>query len=359
MVTGIIFHPEYLEHEQSPTHPERKERLAYTIDQLKEEGILDSPDVKLIIPEAASLEDVLEVHTREYVEFLREESKKGGLIDLDTNIPVGVFERALLAAGGAIRAGKAVLEGEVDNAFAMVRPPGHHAKSYIGAGFCYLNNIAIMVKWLLKKGLKRILILDWDAHHGDGTQEIFYRDNRVLFISTHQVPLYPGTGYPHECGEGEGLGFTVNIPLPPGTGDEGYKLVIDEIIEPISLEFEPEFIAISAGQDCHFTDQLTGLALTARGYAEMVRWCVNLAEEICEGRVVAVLEGGYSVEAALPYTNLGIISAMAGFDISAIREPETYLAELIWRKKPAAIEKLKVNIEEVKRVHSRFWKCFR
>ncbi|MEM1578390.1 MAG: histone deacetylase [Archaeoglobaceae archaeon] len=359
MVTGIVFHQEYLEHEQSPTHPERKERLAYTIDQLKEEGIFDSIEIKLIEPTMASIEDVLEVHTKEYVSFLKEESKRGGMIDLDTNVPVGVFERALLAAGGAIWGAKSVLEGKVDNAFAMVRPPGHHAKSYIGAGFCYFNNVAIMVKWLLKRGFKRILILDWDAHHGDGTQEIFYRDNRVLLISTHQIPLYPGTGYPEECGEGDGEGFTVNIPLPPGTGDEGYKLVIEEIIEPITLEFEPEFIAISAGQDCHFTDQLTGLALTARGYAEMVRWCVNIAEEICNGRVVAVLEGGYSVEAALPYTNLGIICAMAGFDISAIREPEHYIAELLWRKKTAAIPKLKANIEEVKKVHSKFWKCLK
>lgn len=357
MATGIVFHPAYLEHEQSPTHPERKERLAYTIDQLKEEGIFDSPEIKLLQPVEASIEDVLEVHTREYIEFLREESKRGGIIDMDTNIPVGVFEKALLAAGGAIRGAKAVIEGEVENSFAMVRPPGHHAKPHIGAGFCYINNIAVMVKWLLRRGLKRILILDWDAHHGDGTQEVFYNDNRVLFISTHQIPLYPGTGYPQECGAGEGLGYTVNIPMPPGTGDEGYMMAIEEVIEPLTLEFEPEFIAISAGLDAHFTDQLTGLALTARGYAEMFKWCVGIAEEICDGRIVATLEGGYSVEAALPYTNLAIISAMAGFDISSIREPENYLAELVWRRKSGAMAKLKANIEEVKSVHSRFWKC--
>jgi acetoin utilization deacetylase AcuC-like enzyme len=306
----------------------------------------------------ASIEDVLEVHTREYIEFLREESKRGGIIDMDTNIPVGVFEKALLAAGGAIRGAKAVIEGEVENAFAMVRPPGHHAKPHIGAGFCYINNIAVMVKWLLRRGLKRILILDWDAHHGDGTQEVFYTDNRILFISTHQIPLYPGTGYPQECGAGEGLGYTVNIPMPPGTGDEGYMMAIEEVIEPLTLEFEPEFIAISAGLDAHFTDQLTGLALTAMGYAEMFKWCVGIAEEICDGRIIAILEGGYSVEAALPYTNLAIISAMAGFDISSIREPENYLAELVWRRKSGAMAKLRANIEEVKSVHSRFWKCF-
>jgi len=267
MVTGIVFHEEYLKHEQSPTHPERRERLAYTMDQLREEGIFESDRIVLLEPFKASLDDVLEVHTEEYVKFLERESKRGGIIDFDTNIPVGVFERALLAAGGAIRAAQAVLNGECENAFAMIRPPGHHAKPYIGAGFCYLNNMAIMVKWLLKRGFERIAILDWDAHHGDGTQEIFYNDDRVLFISTHQMPLYPGTGYPEECGAGRGEGYTVNIPLPPGTGDEGYMMVIDEIIEPIVNEFEPEFIAISAGQDNHFTDPITSLALTARGYA--------------------------------------------------------------------------------------------
>ncbi len=360
MVTGIVFHEEYLKHEQSPTHPERRERLAYTMDQLMEEGIFDRGDIKILKPFKASLEDVLEVHTEEYVRFLERESRTGGgIIDWDTNIPKGVFDRALLAAGGAIRAAQAVLDKEVDNAFAMVRPPGHHAKPYIGAGFCYLNNIAIMVKWLLKRGFERILILDWDAHHGDGTQEIFYNDNRVLYISTHQMPLYPGTGFPHECGAGKGEGYTVNIPLPPGTSDEGYMMVIEEVIEPITYEFKPEFIAISAGQDNHFTDPITGLALTARGYAEIMSWAVKASKELCNGRLVAVLEGGYSVEGALPYTNLGIIAAMAGYDISFIREPETYLGELKWRKREGAILKLKENIKEVKRIHSKYWSCFR
>ncbi len=358
MKTGIVYHKKYLEHEQSPTHPERKERLAYTMDQLMEEGIFEDPRIKLLEPFEASIDDVLEVHTREYVEFLKRESKKGGFIDWDTNIPVGVFEIALLSAGGAIRAAKAVLEKEVKNCFAMIRPPGHHAKPYIGAGFCYLNNMAIMVKWLKKKGIRKILILDWDAHHGDGTQEIFYDDSSVLFISTHQMPLYPGTGFPYECGSGDGEGFTINVPLPPGTSDDGYMMVIEEIIRPVAEEFKPEFIAVSAGQDNHFTDPITGLALTARGYAELMSEAVRLSEKYCEGRLVAVLEGGYSVESALPYTNLGIIAAMAGMDISCIREPMNYLPELGYRKKEAALYKLKDNIEDVKRVHSKYWKCF-
>ena len=358
MVTGIVYHKKYLEHEQTPTHPERKERLAYTMDQLMEEGIFEDRDIKLIEPFMASEQDVLQAHTQEYVEFLKRESKKGGFIDWDTNIPVGVFEIALLAVGGAIKAADSVLNAEVDNAFAMIRPPGHHAKPYTGAGFCYFNNMAIMVKWLLKK-FDRILILDWDAHHGDGTQEIFYNDNRVLYISTHQMPLYPGTGFPYEVGSGKGEGYTINVPLPPGTSDDGYMMVVDEIIEPVAIEFDPDFIAISAGQDNHFTDPITGLALTARGYAELMRRAVELSKKLCKGRLVAILEGGYSVEGALPYTNLGIIAAMAGKDLSCIREPKSYLDELKWRKKDAAVKKLRDNIEEVKKIHSKYWKCLR
>lgn len=359
MVTGIVFHREYLLHEQSPTHPERVERLAYTLDQLKEEGILESNVIKILEPKPASLEDILEVHTREYVNFLKRESDRGGgIIDLDTNIPKGVFERALLAAGGAIKAAKAVLEKEVDNSYAMVRPPGHHAKSYTGAGFCYFNNVAIAVKWLLKKGFKRIAILDFDAHHGDGTQEIFYEDDRVLFISIHQIPLYPGTGYPWECGSGKGEGFTINIPMPPGAGDEDYFLAMDEIITPVLKEFVPEFIAVSLGLDAHFTDPITGLALTSKGYAELMKKTVEISEEICNGRLFVVLEGGYSVEAALPYTNLGVIAALAKLDIKFIREPESYKKELLWKKKRMK-EKVLSNIEDVKSVHRRYWSCLK
>lgn len=359
MTTGIVYHRRYLEHEQTPTHPERKERLAYTMDQFLEEGIFDLEEIVLLEPFEADVEDIFEVHTPEYVEFLRRESRRGGMIDYDTNIPVGVFENALLAAGGAIRAAMAVRDGEVDNAFAMVRPPGHHAKPYTGAGFCYFNNMAVMVKWLQKNGFRKILIIDWDAHHGDGTQEIFYKDNTVLFISTHQMPLYPGTGFPHEVGEGEGEGYTLNIPLPPGSGDEVYLYAFEKVIEPVAKEFKPDFICISAGQDNHFTDPITGLALTARGYAEIMKRAVRLSEELCDGRLVAVLEGGYSVEAALPYTNLAIVAAMAGLDTSNIREPSKYLSELRWRKKEYAAQKARDNMMDLIKIQANYWECFR
>ncbi|RUM34565.1 MAG: histone deacetylase [Archaeoglobus sp.] len=359
MRTALVFHKSYLEHEQTPTHPERRERLAYTLDQFMEEGIFDSNFVKIVSPEIATEKDVLAVHTQNYLDFLKKNSRSGGVIDWDTVIPVGLYEGAMLAAGGAITAAKLVADGIAENAFAMVRPPGHHAKPQVGAGFCYLNNIAIAVKWLQReRGYRRILILDWDAHHGDGTQWIFYRDPTVLFISLHQMPLYPGTGYPEEVGEDEGEGYTINVPLPPGSGDECYLMIFEEIVKPVAYDFRPELIAISAGQDNHFTDPLTSLALTARGYAELMKRTKKLAEELCDGKMFAVLEGGYSVEGALPYTNLAIVAAMAGLDTECIREPENYMSLLNSVLDPNAKYRVRSTVEKVKKIQSKYWGCF-
>ena len=359
MTTALVYHPGYLLHEQSRDHPERKERLAYTIDQFREEGMMDHPSVRVITPGAASIEDVLRVHHREYIEYLEEASRTGGFIDFDTNIPPGLFSGALLAAGGAIRAADAVLGGEAENAFALVRPPGHHARPGNGAGFCYLNNIAIMVRHVQLKGIRKVMILDWDAHHGDGTQAVFYEDPSVLFTSIHQMPFYPGSGDVEETGAGAGRGYTVNMPVPAGTGDESYHYLFDTVIAPLAREFSPELIAISAGQDNHFTDPLTGLALTARGYAELMKKAVELARSLCCGRLVAVLEGGYSVEGGLPYTNLGIVAAMAGLDLHCIREPEIYHEWLLRARDPSAPARVWETATALRRCLSPHWSCFR
>ncbi|MCK4329529.1 histone deacetylase [candidate division WOR-3 bacterium] len=355
--TGIVYHKDYLKHEQSPMHPESKARLISTLDFFTKKGLFDNPKIKLIEPTLASLKDILAVHHQRYIEFLKEESETGGVIDPDTTIPAGLFDIALLAAGGAIKAAQAIIKKEVNNAFAMIRPPGHHAKPHTGGGFCYLNNIAIAVRWLQRNGFRKILIIDWDAHHGNGTQEVFYEDDSVLFISLHQVPLYPGTGYPNEVGKGNGEGYTVNVPLPPGASDKCYMLVFDEIIKPLTEEFKPEFIAVSTGFDNHFTDLLTSLAITAKGYTEMMSEAVKLAEKLCEGRIFAVLEGGYSITKGLPYSMLGIVVAMAGLDI-LIEEPENYMDELILVKRDGAYEIVKKYIDTVKKIHSQYWKCF-
>jgi acetoin utilization deacetylase AcuC-like enzyme len=358
MKTGIVFSSSYLHHQQSETHPERVERLSYTMDQFIEEGIFDLPEIVLIPPKKATRSEVLSVHTDKYLSFLEEASVTGGMIDIDTRIPPGLIGDALIAAGGAISGADAVLNQDVRNVFVLCRPPGHHAGPDRGAGFCYLNNAAIAVRHLQRRGMRRIMILDWDAHHGNGTQEIFYRDPSVLFLSVHQYPFYPGSGQIDEIGKDEGAGYSVNMPVHAGSSDQVYSYLLGEIILPLAENFQPDCIVISAGQDNHFTDPLTGLALTARGYAGLMHEMTILADTICFGRLVVILEGGYSVEGGLPYTNLGIIAALAGLDLSSIREPEI-LHDLLNRSisemaMPGAIR----MAADLKKTLRPYWNCF-
>ncbi|MGE5371109.1 MAG: histone deacetylase [Solirubrobacterales bacterium] len=297
--TGLVFFPAF-DWAISPTHPEREERLLYTRDQLFEEGFMDLPSIREYQPRLATARDIARTHFCIPAPF-----------DQAT-------EAHRISCGGALVIADAVLSGEVKNGFALVRPPGHHSMrvSHGNRGFCNINNEAIMVDYIRKTyGLRKIAIVDTDVHHGDGTQDIFWHDPNVLFISFHQDgrTLYPGSGFVDELGGPLAPGMTLNIPLPPGTTDKGILRVLDELVLPILHEFQPEVIINSAGQDNHFSDPLANMRFTARGYAELNR---RLAPDI------AVLEGGYSVETALPYVNMGIIMAMAGIDDSNLYEPE-------------------------------------
>ncbi|WP_073092296.1 histone deacetylase family protein [Thermosyntropha lipolytica] len=297
--TGVIFFPAF-DWAISPTHPEREERLLYTRDQLFEEGIMDLPHIKEYKPELASFKDVLRVHF------------------CVPSVEERIIEAHLVAAGSALKLADAFLAGEIKNGFAIVRPPGHHAMtvSHANRGFCDINNEAIMIEYVRKKyGIKKVAIVDTDVHHGDGTQEIYYNDPDVLFISFHQDgrTLYPGTGFTSEAGWGRGYGTTINIPLPPRTSDEGIHYVLDNLVLPILEDFKPDLVVNSAGQDNHYTDPLADMCFTAQGYALLNK---KLKPDI------AVLEGGYSVETALPYVNMGIIMAMAGLDFSNLKEPD-------------------------------------
>jgi len=359
MRTGIVFSPSYLHHEQSATHPERVERLSYTMDQLIEEGVFDLEEILLLSPRKATRNEILAVHSADYLTYLEEASLTGGMIDYDTIIPKGLIGDAVLAAGGAITGADAILDLMARNVFVICRPPGHHCGIQNGAGFCYLNNAAIAVRHFQRRGMKRVMILDWDAHHGNGTQEIFYEDPSVLFLSVHQFPFYPGSGQIDEIGSYEGKGYTVNMPVPAGSSDQVYQYLLKEIIIPVAEEFQPDCIVISAGQDNHFTDPLTGLALTARGYAAMMQEICILADTFCSGRLLVILEGGYSVEGGLPYTNLGIIAAMAGLDLSSIREPDTLLEMLQRSVSEQAIHTVEKMVADLKQIHRQYWVCFR
>jgi acetoin utilization deacetylase AcuC-like enzyme len=297
--TGLVFFPAF-DWAISPTHPEREERLLYTQDQVFEEGLLDLDNIYEYKPEIATAADINRAHI------------------CVPDVPDVVTQSHLISAGGAITAARKVLSGEVDNAFALVRPPGHHAMLVVhGArGFCNVNIEAVMIEYIRSHyGPKRIAVVDTDCHHGDGTQDIYWNDPDTLCISLHQDgrTLYPGTGFVNDFGGPNALGATINIPLPPETADEGYLSVLERVVLPILAEFKPDIIINSAGQDNHYSDPLTNMRVSAQGYATLNE---RLAPDI------AVLEGGYSIERALPYTNAGIILAMAGLDYSHVREPD-------------------------------------
>lgn len=295
---GLVFFPAF-DWKISATHPERQERLLYTRDQIVEEGLLDVPNIREYNPIVADWDVIERVHV--------------GAPDLVS----WVTDAHRVSAGGAISAADAVLRGEVDRAFALVRPPGHHAMAMVHGirGFCTINIEAVMIQHIRQTyGVKRVAIVDTDVHHGDGSQDVFYHDPDTLYISFHQDgrTLYPGTGFMDEFGGPQAVGANIDIPLPPGTGDEGLLKVMRELVLPILHEFKPDIVINSAGQDNHFSDPLANMNVTAKGYAELV--------DLLQADI-AVLEGGYSVQEALPYVNTGIILSMAGLDYSRVIEP--------------------------------------
>jgi acetoin utilization deacetylase AcuC-like enzyme len=297
--TGLIFFPAF-DWAISPTHPEREERLLYTQDQVFEEGLLDLDNIVEFKPGLAATEDINRIHI------------------CVPDVASVITQSHLISAGGAITAAEKVMQKEVDNAFALVRPPGHHAMRIVhGArGFCNINIEAIMVEYIRHRyGHRRIAIVDTDCHHGDGSQDIFWHDPDTLYISIHQDgrTLYPGSGFPDEFGGPNALGATINVPLPPNTSDEGFLFTLDNLILPILDEFKPDLVINSAGQDNHYSDPITNMSFSAQGYAILND---RLSPDI------AVLEGGYSIESALPYVNVGIILAMAGIDYSHVTEPD-------------------------------------
>lgn len=319
---GLILFPAF-DWAISPTHPEREERLLYTQDQLLEEGIEDIEGIYFFNPSVAKAKDIDRVH------FCYPSTEKL------------LTPSHFIAAGGVIRAFEAVLSGETDKSFALVRPPGHHAQRvvYGDRGFCIINTEAVGLAYARKKyGNIRVAIVDTDCHHGDGSQDIYWNDPDTLFISFHQDgrTLYPGTGAIEELGGPSAYGYNINIPLPPNTGDEGFQYVLEHVVLPILDDYNPDLIINSAGQDNHYTDPLTNMNFSAQGYA-------NLNKLLNPD--IAVLEGGYSIQGALPYVNTGIIAAMAGLDFSGVVEPDYHLGK--WKQSSRITEQVKKISEDV------------
>lgn len=293
--TGIVKDRRYLNH-GSAYHPESPARLE-AIYAMLEQSDMDGHFID-IAPRYADREEIALVHDPQHIKEVAETAGKAhSFLDADTETTPDSFDTALLAAGGFLNAVDEVLSGSVDNAFALIRPPGHHASRQHSAGFCLFNNIALGAMHALnRRGINRILIVDWDLHHGDGTANIFYNDKRVLYFSTHQYPCYPGTGAVEETGREGGAGYTINVPLRPGAGNAQYVKVFRRLLEPVALAFKPELVLVSAGFDIHTQDLLGSMKVTSRGFAYLTRILMNIADACCQGRLVLTLEGGYHVE---------------------------------------------------------------
>lgn len=296
MSVGLIYDPVYLEHDTG-THVENAQRLVAIMSNLEENNLKDK--LVLLSPRAATIDELAAVHAPEYVSRIQNQAERGGgWLDPDTITSPGSYNAATYAAGGALTAVDAVMSRQVNSAFALVRPPGHHATCWQAMGFCLFNNIAIAAKYAMSNfETQRILIIDFDVHHGNGTQDTFYADSHVLYFSTHQYPFYPGTGSIDETGARDGEGFTVNVPLLAGWGDDEYQAVFEDILAPIAKRFEPELIMVSAGYDAHWADNLALMQISVSGFARLVEITKTLADMLCQGRMVFTLEGGYHLEA--------------------------------------------------------------
>jgi len=296
--TALATSPLFLRHDTGRGHPERPERLTWILDHLETTGL--SRRLLRVEPSPAERDWIESVHAPEYIDRVQAACRNGDpLIDsMDTAICPASFETAMLAAGAGISLAEAVLAHRARNGMALVRPPGHHAERSLALGFCLFNNVAILARWLLSQpAIERVLIVDWDVHHGNGTQHSFEQDPAVFYFSIHQWPHYPGTGASDECGLGAGKGTTLNVPAPAGWADEEYLRVFRDVLEPGAIDFDPDFVLVSAGFDAHARDPLAEMAVTEEGYRGMTRRVMQIADECCEGRVVSLLEGGYDREA--------------------------------------------------------------
>ena len=341
MKAGYVYDPVYLKHETG-YHPENAKRLEAIMAHLEETGLIEQ--LTPVDPRPATVEELNYVHQASYISSLQDTAVRGGgWLDADTVMSPDSYDAALYAAGGAIEATDAVISGKMNSAFALVRPPGHHATRTAAMGFCLFNNIAIAARYAMKNHkIEKVAIIDFDVHHGNGTQEAFDSDPQVLYISTHQYPHYPGTGTIYETGSSAAQGSKVNIPLPAGSGDDEYRQVFEQVIVPVTRRFRPELILVSAGYDPHWADHLAMMEVSTAGFADMVRTIKVLAEEFCDGKSVFTLEGGYNLKALAASVKATFDVLLENPDIEDPLGP----AERRW-----ATPDISELIEEIKEIH--------
>jgi acetoin utilization deacetylase AcuC-like enzyme len=348
--TGIVRDDRYMDHVMDPGHPESPERLRAIYRMLEEKEMKGR--FEPIRPREATRTELLAIHSPEYVDLVASTAGKPHCrLDMDTSTSAQTYEAALLAAGGMMELIKALQEGKVRNGFALVRPPGHHAERQKAMGFCFFNNVAIGATYAIQEfGLERILIVDWDVHHGNGTQNSFYEDRRVLYFSTHRYGFfYPGTGAATEVGRGKGEGFTVNVPISSRADDAVFANYFNSILRPIALEYKPQMVLVSAGFDIHYDDPLGGMEVTPEGFARLTEIVMEIAEATAEGKLVLTLEGGYSVsgESESVKAVLNELSRVSG---SPGGHPDLLEKE---REDFPGMEK---SILQIRDIHKRYWK---
>ena len=343
--TGIVRDESYLDHRPGEFHPESHRRLETVYDMLDDSDMTGNhPDVPV---REATQEELLYIHAQDYINTVAATAGKPyGYLDGDTQTSAGSYKAALRAAGGLLNAIKMVNDGELDNAFALVRPPGHHAERNRGMGFCLFNNVAIGAVYAQKDlGLKKILIADWDLHHGNSTQHCFEADPSILYFSTHQYPYYPGTGSFAEAGRGEGEGFTVNVPLSTGFGDVEYNSIFQHVLQPIALQFKPDLVLVSAGFDIYEDDPLGGMLVTPAGFAGLTRILMEIAGQCCNGKLVITLEGGYNLQ-GLRDSVKAVLKELRGESPNEGRDLSG----------DTGIRAISPIIDQVRKIHGRHWK---
>lgn len=374
-VTGLMFDERFLQHDTGieatvvtragsfQLDPEGHPSSVQITRRIKQflDGAGLTERMRPVAARAAREEELLAYHTREYIAGVRAHAQGGpargawGEIEKDTPLGPGSFEAALYAAGGAMEAVRAVLEGEVSNAYALLRPPGHHALSNRCMGFCVFNNAALAAHYARKRyGLERVMIVDWDVHHGNGTQDAFYGDPGVLFLSLHQHNWYPRlSGELEQVGSGAGAGYTVNLPLPAGTGDRGYRAAFEQLVIPIGLQYRPQLLIISAGQDASWLDPLAQMCMTMSGFRVLSNLMCDLAREVCAGRLVVLQEGGYSA-AYVPYCTAGVVEVLLGVDLGIV---DLYAgSDELERSATIFTRATRESLAEAREWHKRWWR---
>ena len=356
MKVCISYHEKFKQYDLGVTHPFRGDRFIKTKEFFDKKSLSNSPNVLYIKPNAATKEDLLEAHSKRYVDHIFKLAEKGGYYDIDTPVSKRILEGAMFIIGGVLEAGRYVIEGKTDKGVAL-GGGFHHAGIDYGGGFCLFNDIAILINKMRKEHhVRRVLILDYDVHFGNGTSDIYYSDGDVLFISLHQDPrtIYPGKGFIREIGLGKGEGLNVNIPLPMRTGEKSYLYALNEIFPPLAREFKPEIIIANGGSDAHFADHLGSLGLTAKGFFEISRTVGSVSEEVCDGKAVLLIGSGYNIK-VLPYCWYAL--ALGFIDPSY---PPGKIEDFFpqppdpWQNQ----ERVKRIVDSLKDLLSKYWNCF-